>query len=248
MGPIEQFQINNLSAPLFHVGHSVVAFTNSALLMMIILALIVGFMVLATRKRSLVPGRLQSMAELFYEFTVETVHDSAGKEGMRFFPFVFTVFIFVLFCNVLGIIPGSFTVTGQIVITATMSIFIILMVIVYGFMKHGLGWLRLFSPPDVPMWLMPMLIFVEIVSFMTRPISLSVRLFANMLGGHMAIFIFAGFVAQLLAAGLWAVLSPLPFFIVVALIALELLVAVLQAYVFAILTALYLNDALHPHH
>jgi F-type H+-transporting ATPase subunit a len=139
-------------------------------------------------------------------------------------------------------------VTSQIVITATMSVFIILMVIVYGFARHGLSWMRLFVPPDVPMWLLPMLVFVEIVSFMTRPISLSVRLFANMLGGHMAIFIFSSFVAQLLLGGLWAVLSPLPFFIVVALIALELLVAVLQAYVFAILTALYLNDALHPHH
>ncbi|HVV91945.1 MAG TPA: F0F1 ATP synthase subunit A [Hyphomicrobiales bacterium] len=245
--PISQFDIVGISGPLFRVGGAPVAFTNSALLMAIIVGLIVAFMLVATRG-SMVPGRLQSAAELFYEFTAQTVRESAGNEGMRFFPFVFTVFIFVLCSNVLGIIPGSFTVTGQIVITAALAGFIILMVVFYGFYKHGLGWLRLFVPPDVPGWLLPMLVFVEVVSFWTRPISLSVRLFANMLGGHMAMSIFAYFVAALLFGGVWAVISPFPLLLVVALVALELLVAVLQAYVFAILTALYLNDALHPHH
>jgi F-type H+-transporting ATPase subunit a len=246
--PISQFDIIGLSGPLFRVGGAPVAFTNSALLMAIIVGLIIVFMNAATRGQALVPGRLQTAAELIYEFTVQTVEESAGKDGMRFFPFVFTVFIFVLCSNVLGIIPWSFTVTGQLVITGALALFIIFMVVVYGFYKHGIGWLRLFVPPDVPKWLLPMLVFIEVVSFWTRPISLSVRLFANMLGGHMAMNMFAYFVAALLFGGFWAIISPFPLLIVIALVALELLVAVLQAYVFAILTALYLNDALHPHH
>jgi F-type H+-transporting ATPase subunit a len=145
-------------------------------------------------------------------------------------------------------LPGGFTVTSHIIVTAALALLVIGTVIVYGFIKNGFGFLGLFVPSNVPIWLLPLLVVIEFLSFLTRPISLSVRLFANMLGGHMALKLFAGFVATLLAAGAWAALAPLPLFIVIALTALEVLVAVLQAYVFAVLTVLYLNDALHPHH
>jgi F-type H+-transporting ATPase subunit a len=247
MNPTHQFEIANLKK-LGDLGALHFAFTNSAAYMLLILAIIVGVTLLAMRGDSLVPGRLQSTVESIYEFMADTVRQSAGEEGMRFFPFVFSIFAFVLVSNLVGIVPYSFTVTSHIVITAALALLVFAVVIGYGFYKNGLGFLQLFAPSGVPGWLMPLIVVIEVISFFARPLSLSVRLFANMLAGHMALFIIAGFVTLLLGAGLWAVLSPLPLAMTVALMALEALVAFLQAYVFAILTCIYLNDALHPHH
>jgi F-type H+-transporting ATPase subunit a len=167
---------------------------------------------------------------------------------MKFFPFVFSIFAFVLVCNLIGLVPYSFTVTSHIIVTASLAILVFIIVIGYGFWKNGLGFLHLFAPSGVPGWLMPLIVVIELMSFLLRPLSLSVRLFANMLAGHIALAVFAGFVATLVGAGVWALLFPLPLAMTIALLALEALVAFLQAYVFAILTCIYLNDALHPHH
>ena len=213
-------------------------------------ALICLFLHFAMRDASPVPGRLQSLAEIIYDFVASTVRQNIddGHEGKRFLPLVFALFSFVLVCNFLGLIPGFFTVTSHIIITAALAMLVIGTVIVYGFAKHGFGFLRLFVPSDVPIWLMPMMIPIEIISFVSRPVSLSVRLFANMLAGHIALKIFAGFIVTLMAAGVWKILSPLPLALTTALTALEMLVAFLQAYVFAVLTCLYLSDAVHGGH
>jgi F-type H+-transporting ATPase subunit a len=241
--PIEQFQLK----PILFEG-TPLAFTNSSLFMVAAVGAITALTLAATQGRSLVPGRLQSLVEMLYEFVASTVRSSAGEEGMRFFPLVFSLFMFILILNLFGMLPGGFTVTSHIIITFALAAIVILTVIVYGFMKHGAHFLGLFVPSGVPAWLLPLMVAIEVISFISRPISLSVRLFANMLAGHIALKIFAGFVATLLTAGAWAVLSPLPLALTVALTALELLVAVLQAYVFATLTSIYLNDALHPGH
>ena len=244
--PIEQFEIKTLfSLPI--AGHTI-NFTNSALFMFAAVGTIAVLMLGTTAGRALVPGRWQSVAESLYEFVAGTVRSSAGNEGMRFMPLVFSLFMFVLICNLFGMIPGFFTVTSHLIVTVMLAALVILTVILYGFYKHGLHFLRLFVPSGVPGWLMPLLVAIEVISFCSRPISLSVRLFANMLAGHIALKIFAGFVVALAGAGIFAVLSPLPLILTVALVALELLVAVLQAYVFATLTCIYLNDALHPSH
>jgi F-type H+-transporting ATPase subunit a len=247
MNPIEQFEISPLKS-LGNIGAYHFEFTNSAAYMILCFAIIAGLTLIATSGNNLVPGRLQSAVEAIYEFIADTVRQSAGEEGMKFFPFVFSIFAFVLVCNVIGLVPYSFTVTSQIIVTASLAILVFAIVIIYGFYKNGLGFLHLFAPSGVPGWLMPLIVVIEVISFFARPLSLSVRLFANMLAGHMALSIIAGFVTLLLGAGVWAVLSPLPLAMTVALMALEALVAFLQAYVFAILTCIYLNDALHPHH
>jgi F-type H+-transporting ATPase subunit a len=245
--PIAQFEIKPLIT-LGQIGNSPIAFTNSALFMAITVTLIVGFLVLATRSRSLVPSRWQSLAELSYEFVADTVRQSAGHEGMKFFPLVFSLFMFVLVANLLGMIPGSFTVMSHIIVTFALAMVVFLTLVIYGFAKHGSHFLGLFVPSGVPGYVLPLVVAIEVISFLSRPISLSVRLFANMLAGHIALKIFAGFVASLLAAGFWSILSPLPLALTVGLTALEFLVAFLQAYVFTILTCIYLNDALHPGH
>jgi F-type H+-transporting ATPase subunit a len=244
-GPIEQFHLKPWY-PLDFGGIDA-TFTNASAFMVGAVALASGFMLYAMRNRSLVPSRVQSTAELMYEFVASTVRDNVGEEGMKFFPLVFSLFIFVLICNLLGMIPGGYTVTSQIVVTAALALLVIGIVIVYGFMQHGAGFLKLFVP-DVPGWLLPIMIPIEVISFLSRPLSLSVRLFANMLAGHIALKIFAGFVASLLAAGAWGLISPLPLLLTTALTALEFLVAALQAYVFAVLTCVYLNDAVHGGH
>lgn len=239
--PIHQFQLQPVVPAI--------GLTQSGLYMIGAVVVITGAMVAATRGSALVPGRLQSMVEMAYEFVASTVRSSAGDEGMRFFPFVFSLFMFVLILNMLGLIPFAFTVTSHIIITFGLAALVITVVVAYGFMKHGAHFLGLFVPSGVPAWLLPLMVAIEVISFLSRPISLSVRLFANMLAGHIALQIFAGFVIQLAAAGIFAaILSPLPLALTVALMALETLVAVLQAYVFATLTAVYLNDALHPGH
>lgn len=245
--PIHQFQIKNIVTLGAAGGHEI-SVTNSAIYMWVAVALIAVLMIGGAARAAIVPGRLQSAVESLYEFVANTVRSSAGIEGMKFFPFVFSIFMFVLVLNLIGMVPYAFTVTSHIIVTFALAALVIGVVILYGFFRHGLGFLRLFVPSGVPGWLLPLLVAVEIVSFVSRPISLSVRLFANMLAGHIALKIFAGFVATLLAAGAWALLSPLPLALSIALTALEFLVAVLQAYVFATLTTIYLNDALHPGH
>ena len=245
--PIHQFHIERL-VPI-QIGGLDISFTNAALFMVLTVLGAAAFLLLSTGSRRVVPGRWQSAAEMTYEFVAKTVKDSAGEEGMRFFPFVFTLFMFVLFSNVMGLIPYTFTVTSQIVVTFAFAAFVIGMVLVYGFIKHGAHFLHLFVPSGVPAPLMPFIVLIEVISFLSRPVSLSVRLFANMLAGHITLKVFGGFVALMLgASGVAAILSPLPLAAIVLLTAFELLVAVLQAYVFAILTCVYLNDAIHPGH
>ena len=247
--PIHQFQIVNL-VPLGKIGNTEIAFTNSAAFMLVAVAGLTAFLVGGTLKRSLVPSRLQSAAELSYEFVASTLRSTAGAEGMKFFPFVFTIFMFVLTLNMLGLIPYAFTVTSHIIVTAALAITVFLTVLGYGLMRHGLHFFNLFVPKGVPIYILPLIVAIEILSFISRPISHSVRLFANMLAGHITLQVFAGFII-LLGSGLGAigwVGGVLPFAMIVILFALEALVAFLQAYVFAILTCIYLNDAIHPGH
>lgn len=246
--PIHQFQLKTIGQPLFHIGGTEIAFTNSALYMFAAVAVITVVMLLATSSRSMVPSRLQSVVELLYDFVADTVRSSAGHEGMKFFPLVFSLFIFILVLNLAGMLPYGFTVTSHIIVTAALAGLVIMTVIVYGLMAHGTHFFGLFVPSGVHPIMLVILVPIEVISFISRPISLSVRLFANMLAGHIALKIFAGFIATLLAAGAWGILSPLPLALTVALTALEVLVAVLQAYVFATLTSIYLHDALHPGH
>jgi F-type H+-transporting ATPase subunit a len=247
MDPIHQFELK----PIFRLGHiggTEIVFTNASLFMIAAVAITALVMIAATSKRSVVPGRMQSLAEMTYEFIAGTVRSSAGEEGMRFFPLVFSLFIFILILNLLGMMPYGFTVTSHIIVTFAMAAVVILTVIVYGIMRHGAHFFHLFVPSGVHWSMLLILVPIEVISFVSRPISLSVRLFANMLAGHIALKIFAGFVGLLLTAGVWSILSPLPLALAVALTALEVLVAVLQAYVFATLTSIYLNDAIHPGH
>jgi F-type H+-transporting ATPase subunit a len=246
--PISQFEIKNL-VRIAEVGAAEIHFTNSALFMAITVVGIWALLVGGTSARALVPGRIQSIAELSYEFVANTIQSTAGKEGMRFFPLVFTLFMFILVANVIGLVPGTFTVTSHIVITASLALLVFFTVIVYGFYKHGFGFFRLFVPHGIPIYILPLIVFIEVLSFLSRPISHSVRLFANMLAGHITLKVFAGFVTLLGGLGIAGIVgATLPLILVVALTALELLVAFLQAYVFAILTCIYLNDAIHPGH
>jgi F-type H+-transporting ATPase subunit a len=248
MDPIHQFEIKNFFV-LGHIGGHEIAFTNSALYMVIALTIISLLMLGATASRALVPGRMQSIAEISYEFIANTLRQSAGTEGMKFFPLVFTLFMFILTVNVLGLIPYTFTVTSHIIITVSLALLVFVTVIVYGFWKNGLHFFKLFVPSGIPIVILPLVTFIEILSFISRPISHSVRLFANMLAGHITLKVFAGFVTMLGAAGFLGWMGAvLPLGLTVALTALELLVAFLQAYVFAILTCIYLNDAIHPGH
>jgi F-type H+-transporting ATPase subunit a len=246
--PIHQFQIVDLF-PVAKFGSTQIAFTNSAAFMVIAVAGITAFLVGATAKKSVVPGRLQSAAELSYEFVANTINSTAGKEGMRFFPFVFSLFMFILVTNLVGLIPYTFTVTSHIIVTAALAVSVFLTVLVYGFWKNGLHFFNLFVPKGIPIYILPLIIFIEVLSFLSRPISHSVRLFANMLAGHITLKVFASFITLLGGLGIFGMAgATLPLALVVALTALELLVAFLQAYVFAILTCIYLNDAIHPGH
>jgi F-type H+-transporting ATPase subunit a len=246
--PIHQFEIRNL-VPLGSIGGHEIAFTNSALFMAITVVGIAALLVGGSSARALVPGRMQSIAELSYEFVANTIQSTAGKEGMRFFPFVFTLFMFILAANVIGLIPYTFTVTSHIIITASLALMVFITVIVYGFYRNGLKFFNLFVPHGIPVYILPLIVFIEVLSFLSRPISHSVRLFANMLAGHITLKVFASFITLLGGLGIAGVVgATLPLLLVIALTALELLVAFLQAYVFAILTCIYLNDAIHPGH
>jgi F-type H+-transporting ATPase subunit a len=239
--PLEQFAIRRIVD--IHIGGVDVSFTNSALFMLVAIALITLFLTASMGRRALVPGRWQSMAELSYEFIARMVRENVGHDGMQYFPFIFTLFMFILFANLIGLIPYSFTVTSHIIITFGLAFAIFIGVTVLGFARNGAGFLRLFVPSGVPIFLLPLIVIIEVFSYFTRPISLSVRLFANMMAGHTMLKVFAGFVI-----GLGVLLGWAPLAFIVALTALEVLIAVLQAYVFTILTCIYLHDAFHPGH
>ena len=237
--PLHQFTIERL-IPI-HVGGVDASFTNSALMMALAVILITAFVLLTTRSAGLVPGRWQSVTEMLYEFIAKTVDDNAGDGARPYLPFVFSLFMFILFGNLLGMIPYSFTFTSHIIVTFALAALVFIGVTIIGIARHGFHFLSLFVPHGVPKVLLLLLVPIEVLSYFIRPFTLSIRLFANMMAGHTIRAIFAGFVAVLGIAGV------LPLGVDVALVLLELLVAVLQAYVFAILTCLYLNDALHLH-
>jgi len=237
--PLEQFKIEPL-IPL-HIGGLDVSYTNSALFMTVAVVLITALLVLGTRRTALVPGRWQSLAEMSYEFVADMVETNAGHGAEPYLPFVFTLFMFVLFANFLGLIPYSYTVTGQIIVTFALAATVFIGVTIIGFVQHGAHFLRFFVPEGVPFILLVLLVPIELLSYCIRPFTLSIRLFANMLAGHTMLAIFGGFAASI------GFLAVFPVAINIALVGLELLVAALQAYVFAILTCLYLRDALHLH-
>ena len=246
--PIHQFQVINYFT-LGKVGSTEIAFTNSALYMGIAVGLTAALMLGATAGRQLVPGRMQSIAELAYEFVADTIRNTIGEGGMQFFPLVFSLFMFILVSNMVGLIPYNFTVASHIIVTAALALLVFVTVLVYGFWKNGLHFFNLFVPKGIPWFVLPLIVFIEVLSFLSRPISHSVRLFANMLAGHITLKVFAGFVTMLGGLGFVGWLgATLPLALTVALTALELLVAFLQACVFTILTCIYLNDALHPGH
>lgn len=245
--PIHQFQTTSW-VPI-EIGGMDVSFTNSSFFMVATVAVASAMLILSTSGRGLVPSRWQSIAEMSYEFVAGTLRDAAGNEGQRFFPLVFSLFMFVLVANLLGMFPYFFTVTSHIIVTFALAMLVILTVVGYGVYKHGFKFLGLFVPEGVPGILVPLVTAIEVISFLSRPISLSVRLFANMLAGHITLKVFAGFIVSLSAFGFGGVLaSILPLAMAVGLTALEFLVAFLQAYVFTVLTCMYLNDALHPSH
>ena len=246
--PIHQFQIIKLFT-IGHIGGQEIAFTNSSAYMFLSVAVISLLMIGGSAGRQLVPGRIQSMAELSYEFVASMIRSNAGSEGMKFFPLVFSLFMFIMVSNMIGIIPYTFTVSSHIIVTASLALLVFFTVLVYGFYKNGLKFFKLFVPSGIPIAILPLVVLIEIISFLSRPISHSVRLFANMLAGHITLKVFASFVTMLGAMGFvgW-VGAILPLGLTVALTALELLVAFLQAYVFTILTCIYINDAIHPGH
>ena len=246
--PIAQFKIQDLTGPISLGGYEI-SFTNSALFMGLTVATITGLLLLAARKGELVPSRLQSVGEMWYGMIDNMVNNVLGRDGKPFFPLVFSLFSFVLIANMLGMFPYFFTVTSHVVVTVTMALFVVGLVVVVGIYRHGLGWFKLFVPSGVPIAILPFISLIEIISFLSRPISLGLRLFGNMLAGHIVLKVFAGFVVSLGAAGGLGILGAIaPMAMAVALTALEFLVAFLQAFVFAILTCVYLNDALHTHH
>ena len=244
--PIEQFHIHKLFT-IGHIGNQEIAFTNSSAFMFGSVALITLLMVGAGK--SLVPGRIQSVAEIAYEFVATTIRSNAGKDGMKFFPLIFSIFMLLTVSNMIGVIPYSFTISSHIIVTAALAFLVFFTVVIYGFYKNGLKFLKIFVPSGIPIFILPLVVFIEIFSFFLRPISHSVRLFANMLAGHIALAVFASFIPMLAGLGIAGYFGAvLPLGMVIALTALELLVAFLQAYVFTILTVIYINDAIHPGH
>jgi len=246
--PMHQFEIKKLFElpPVF--GYDI-SFTNASAYMLLATVLVIAFFGYAASRGKIIPNRLQSMGEIGYGFVADMVRSMAGEEGLKFFPFVFTLFFFIFFANMVGMVPYAFTFTSHVAVTGALALLVIGIVIVYGIYKNGLGFFKLFAPAGAPWPIYFLLVPIEVISFIARPMTLALRLFANMLAGHIMLKLFAGFAATLLTAGLLYVpVAILAFFMGVALNALEFLVAGLQAYVFAILTCVYLNDALHPAH
>ena len=240
--PMHQFEVYRIG-PEINLGELNLSFTNASLFMTVSAITILFFLFFGTKKKSIVPSKLQLVTEMSYIFVAKMINDTAGSNARSYFPFIFTLFMFVLFCNMIGMLPYSFTVTSHIIVTFFLAAIVFIGVTVIGFMKHGIKYLLLFVPKGVPIILLPLIVIIEIISYLSRPISLSVRLFANMMAGHTMLKVFGGFVISLGLLGGW-----LPLSFSVALTGLEILVAFLQAYVFAILTCIYLNDALNLHH
>jgi len=236
--PMSQFEVYSIG-PKIQIGSFDLSFTNSSLFMVLTVIVISLFFIVATQKKSLVPNKMQLIAEMAFEFVSKMISETAGKDARPYFPFILSLFLFVLVANLLGMLPYSFTVTSHIIVTFALAFFIFIGVTVVGFAKHGISYLKLFVPSGVPIFLLPLIIVIEVISYLSRPVSLSVRLFANMMAGHTMLKVFGGFVVSLGILGGWLPLG---------LTGLELLVAFIQAYVFAILTCIYLNDALNLHH
>ena len=242
INPMHQFEIYRIG-PEINLGTVNLSFTNASLFMIISAITILFLLFLGTKKKLLIPSKTQFITEMSYTFIAKMINDTAGSGAKSFFPFIFTLFMFVLFCNMIGMLPYSFTVTSHIIVTFMLAATVFIGVTIIGFIKHGIKYLELFVPKGVPIILLPLIIVIEIISYLSRPVSLSVRLFANMMAGHTMLKVFGGFVISLGLLGGW-----LPLSFSVALTGLEILVAFLQAYVFAILTCIYLNDALNLHH
>ena len=243
--PISQFNIKEY-IPL-EIGATNISFTNSSLFMVATVVLTSGFFIWATSRRGMIPSRAQSFAEMTYEFVAGMLRDSAGSEGMRFFPLVFSLFLFILIANMFGMVPYFFTVTSHVIITVALALLVFGTVLAVGFARHGLGFLKLFVPSGVPGAILPLVVAIEVISFLARPVSHSIRLFANMLAGHITLKVFAGFIVSLSSLGFVGIVgSILPLLMTIGITALEFLVSFLQAYVFTMLTCMYLNDALHP--
>jgi F-type H+-transporting ATPase subunit a len=253
--PIHQFVIYDIFK-LFTVGGDGtegsgidIAFTNSALFMVATVVVISLYLILSSGQKRLVPNRLQLVSEMLYEFVANMVRGSAGTEGMKFFPLVFSLFTFIFVANMFGMVPYFFTVTSHIIVTFALSMLVFITVIAYGFIKNGPKFLQLFVPAGVPGYILPIVTPIEIISFLSRPISLSVRLFGNILAGHITLKVFTGFMVTMIPVGFFGVVgSILPLLMAIALTGLEFLVGAVQAYVFAVLTCMYLNDAIHPAH
>jgi F-type H+-transporting ATPase subunit a len=248
LDPIKQFEIHPMVE--FHLAGHDISFTNSSFMMSIVVILISLFLFMGTSKRAIVPGRLQSMAEISYEFVANMIRSTAGRDGLKFFPFIYALFMFILFANVIGLIPFFFTTTSHIIVTFALAMMVMTTVLVVGLWKHGFKFLKLFVPSGVPVVILPFVVLLEVISFFSRPLSHSIRLWANMLAGHIMLKLFAIFIIMLFTAlgGAAKIGAIAPFIMVIVLTPLEILVAFLQAYVFAILTSVYINDALHPGH
>ncbi|MBH62871.1 MAG: F0F1 ATP synthase subunit A [Alphaproteobacteria bacterium] len=238
--PLTQFEIKRLID--IQLGGVDASFTNSSLMMIFVLVLATMLISLGMSKRAMVPGRWQSIVELAYEFIANMLRENVGSEGRRYFPFIFTLFMFILFCNLLGLVPYSFTVTSHVIVTFALAAVVFVGVTIIALIRHGFMFFTFFVPPGLPVVLAPLLVPIEVISYLARPITLSLRLFANMMAGHTMLKVFGGFVVAL---GLFGFA---PFVFIIAIYALELIVAVLQAYVFTVLTCLYLNDAIHLQH
>ena len=249
--PLHQFEIQPMHK--MELDGYDISFTNSSLLMVLSLVLVLTFLLLGVRRKSLIPGRWQAMSEMSYNFVAGLIRENIGQEGKVFFPLVFSLFMFILFANLLGMfsfVPHGYAATSQIIVTFSLAIMVFLTVTIYGFVKHGLHFFSLFVPSGVPLWIMPFIVPIEMVSFLARPISLSIRLAAAMTAGHVLLEVIAGFIVIFIGAlgvGLGLTAGAVPLALLVVLIGLEIFICFLQAYIFALLTSIYLHDAVHLH-
>lgn len=237
--PLHQFEVKTL-IPI-HLGKYDLSFTNASLFMVLGVAFTLVFFIISVRKRSLIPTKFQLIGEILYQFVAEQLEETAGKEGKTYFPFVFSLFLFILGANLLGMIPYSYTITSQIIVTFSLAMLVFIMITCVGILRHGVRFITYFVPSGVPKILVPLIVPIELISYLSRPVSLSIRLFANMMAGHTMLKVFAIFTVTM---GMWGV-APLVLNIILTLF--EIMVAVLQAYVFTILTCIYLHDAIHLH-
>jgi F-type H+-transporting ATPase subunit a len=246
---LEQFEIHPVGPLALNVGGMDLSFTNSALWMMVAVVVSTVFFTVAMRRRALVPSRLQAASEIAYEFIANMIRENIGTAGLQYFPLIFTIFMFVFLGNTLGLLPYAFTYTSHLIVNAAIALAIFLVVCVLGIARHGLHFFSLFLPPGVPWWMAPLIVVIEVISFLIRPVTLSVRLFANMMAGHILLKVIAGFAVGFLALGVGGLaLGILPTLFNVLLIGFELLIAFLQAYVFTILACIYLKDTVDLHH